>query len=346
LEEHFEAMKKYVFFLRRSSKNYIIDKLGKYGDWCPPGSIPPKKTTVELTSTWFFYHDAFLLSKMAGVLKKQDDKRRLTRLAGEIKTAFNNRFLEKDAYEALRMSPVEKTSSQTSNVLPLYLGMVPNNKKSKVLDALVRSVVNDQDYHLDTGIIGTCYLLDVLTENGHAETAFRVATQKSYPGWGYMIAEGATTLWERWEKIAGGGMNSHNHIMLGSVDAWFYKTVAGVKCLAPGWAKVLIKPPLFQNLDSASASLKTIRGDLRVSWRKKEDRFELDCRIPVGAEAEIHIPLLWRNAVLEEGGRIIWRKGRPVRNQEHLSFQKIKDGRIILNIQSGAYQFRLAKTRE
>ena len=343
LEEHFEAMKRYVFFLRRSSKGRIVDRLGKYGDWCPPGSIPPKKTTVQLTSTWFFYHDALLLAKMAGVLKKQKDKQRLTRLAGEIKTAFNNSFLEKDAYQSLRMSPFEKTISQTANVLPLYLDMVPGKKKGKVLDGLVRSVVNDQDFHLDTGILGTRYLLDVLTENGHAETAFRVASQKSYPGWGYMIAEGATTLWERWEKITGGGMNSHNHIMLGSVDAWFYKTVAGVKCLAQGWKKILIKPPLFRNLDSASASLRTVRGDLRVSWRNKGDRFELDCGIPVGSEAEIHIPLLWKDCALAESGRVIWRNGRRFGYQARLSSQKMEDRRIVLNIQSGAYQFRLAK---
>ena len=343
LEKHFEAMKKYVSFLHRSSKGCIIDKLGKYGDWCPPGSIPPKKTTVELTSTWFFYHDTLFLSKMAGILKKPDDEKRLTRLARDIKTAFNKRFLKQDAYEAVRMSPVEKIASQTSNVLPLYLDMVPKRKRSKVLDALVRSVVSDQDYHLDTGILGTRYLLDVLTENGHAETAFRVATQKSYPGWGYMVREGATTLWERWEKITGGGMNSHNHIMLGSVDAWFYKTVAGVNCLVPGWKKILVKPPLFRDLDSASATLKTIRGDIRVSWRRKEDRFELDLGIPVGVEAEIRIPLLWRNGALKEGGQVLWRKGGRSRNLEGLSFQRIEDRRIILSTQSGAFQFRLEK---
>jgi alpha-L-rhamnosidase len=158
-----------------------------------------------------------------------------------------------------------------------------------------------------------------------------------------MVREGATTLWERWEKITGGGMNSHNHIMLGSVDAWFYKTVAGVNCLVPGWKKILVKPPLFRGLDSASASLKTIRGDIRVSWRRNEDRFELDLGIPVGAEAEIRMPLLWTNGALKESGQVIWRKGRRSRNLEGLSFQRIEDRRIILNSQSGAFQFRLEK---
>lgn len=343
LADHFEAMKKYVYFLRRHDQGRIIKKLGKYGDWCPPGSIPPKKTPVELTSTWFYYQDTLRLSKIARVLKKSKDEKRLTGLARSIKNAFNRYFLKKDGYASVRMSPVEKIASQTSNLLPIYLNMVPKKQKNKVLDVLVHSVVSDQDYHLDTGIIGTRFLLDVLTESGYAEAAYRVATQKSYPGWGYMVQEGATTLWERWEKITGGGMNSHNHIMLGSVDAWFYKTVAGVRCLAPGWEKISICPPLFPNLESASASLKTIRGDIRVSWRKKENFFELKAEVPVGAGAEIHIPRLWRNAILKESGRVVWQKGRESKNLEGLSIRTIEDSQIIIGAQSGTFAFRLEK---
>lgn len=339
-------MKKYVVFLRRSSSGHIIKNLGKYGDWCPPGSIPPKNTPVELTSTWFYYHDALLLSKIAAVLKRRIDAGRLARLAREIKAAFNSRFLKSDGYESVHLSPVEKIASQTSNVLPLYLNMVPKGKKDLVLGTLVRSVVDEQDCHLDTGIIGTRYLLEVLMEGGYADAAFRVVTQKSYPGWGHMVREGATTLWERWEKITSGGMNSHNHIMLGSVDAWFYRAIAGIRCLAPGWRKALIYPLLWPLLDSASASLRTIRGDFRISWRRMENRFEIQLGIPVGAEAEIRIPRPWTDAVLKESGRVIWQNGRRFRDLEGLSLQRIEDKWIILNTGSGAYEFRLEKIRE
>jgi len=343
LASHFEAMEKYVEFLRRSSQGHIIKRLGKYGDWCSPGSVPPKKTPLELTSTWFYYHDALWLSRIAGVLTRREDAKRLARLAREIMGAFNKRFLKGESYESIRLSPVEKITSQTSNALPLSLDMCPKNKKDKVLATLVRSVVDDQDSHLDTGIIGTRYLLDALTENGYADSAYRVVTQRSYPGWGYMAREGATTLWERWEKITSGGMNSHNHIMLGSVDAWFYKAVAGIRCQSAGWEKILICPPLFPGLNSASASLRTIRGDIRVSWKREEGRFDLDVRIPVGAEAEIRIPRPWTDAVLKEGGREIWRNGRRFKDLDGLSFQRIEKNWIILNTGSGAYEFRLKK---
>jgi len=107
--------------------------------------------------------------------------------------------------------------SQTSNLLPLFLDMVPEECREMVVGRLLESVVKQQGLHLDTGIVGLRYLFDVLTGLGYQEIAYRIITQTSYPGWGYMLREGATTLWERWEKIEGEGMNSNNHVMLGSV---------------------------------------------------------------------------------------------------------------------------------
>ena len=89
--------------------------------------------------------------------------------------------------------------------------------------------VKAHDYHLTTGNLCTKYLLEMLTENGYPEVAYKIATQETYPSWGFMLANGATTLWERWEYETGGAMNSHNHPMMGSVDSWFYKYVLGIR---------------------------------------------------------------------------------------------------------------------
>lgn len=219
LERHYPALKKYARFLNGAAHHNLIDKLGKYGDWCPPGSVHPKKTPVALTSTWFYYHDLGVLSRIAEVLGERDDAHAYAKRAEDIRTSFNKAFLGAEGYATVQMTSSDKTSSQTSNVLPLYLNMVPEIDRDRILNKLLDNIVREHDHHLDTGILGTRYLLDVLTENGRADTAFRVATQESYPGWGYMVREGATTLWERWESITGGGMNSHNHITLGSIDA-------------------------------------------------------------------------------------------------------------------------------
>ncbi len=345
LQKHFAGMKKYVDHLTRNAPGRIITQLGKYGDWCSPGEVAPKKTPLELTSTWSYYRAAVLLSRFAEVLGRADDVRGYTRLAGEIKAAFNIHFLRGDQYAALRAGPADRSPSQTSNILPLALDMVPVEKKGLVLERLLESVVKEWDLHPDTGILGARYLLDVLTEAGYGQTAFRVAAQRTYPGWGYMVEQGATTLWERWENLTGAGMNSHNHIMLGSIDAWFYRVVAGLRCDAPAWEKITIRPPLFAGLTDASAEVRTIRGKAGVSWRREEHLFELSLRVPVGAEAVVHFPLDERVDVIEEGGAVIWKDGGAAGRVPGIIFLKNENGYALFQVGSGVYAFR-SQTRD
>jgi alpha-L-rhamnosidase len=338
LQRHFDAMKRYIKFLRTNSDHHIIRKLGKYGDWCPPGSIAPKRTPVELTATWYYYHDTLLLSKIAAALNRSKDHEELAALSVEIKNAFNEYFLKEGEYAVNRFGPVDRSPGQTSNALPLYLDMVPADKKSQVIDRLLHGVVSDQDYHLDTGILGTRYLLDVLTENGFGDVAYKVATQRTYPGWGYMVEEGATTLWERWEKIAGGGMNSHNHIMLGSVDAWFYRVVAGLTCLEPGWKRIRFAPPVFDGLESARASVKTVQGKTAILWQRNEESLSLDVTIPVGSLGVVDVPLIWENQKIEEGNRILWQvEGPVVPNSDDVQFLGLREKQMRFEFGSGEY---------
>ena len=126
---HYAGLKKYIDFLGRNADRGIIRKLGKYGDWCPPGGIVPKKTPVELTATWYYYHDVLILARLAAVLGRGEEAREYDRLAGTIKSAFNETFLGETQYAAVRVSPVDTYPNQTSNVLPLYLDMVPADRK-------------------------------------------------------------------------------------------------------------------------------------------------------------------------------------------------------------------------
>jgi alpha-L-rhamnosidase len=164
LKEHYEGMKKYVKYLSSIAKENLI-YFGKWGDWCPPCNIVPRKTPVELTSSWYYYHDVHLLSKIAQILGHQEDQECFSNKANAIKEAFNAKFL-KGVYDIKKLSPVDRTISQTSNILPLYLDMVPENKKNQVLSTLVKSIKEEFSYHFDTGIVGTRYIFDVLTENG------------------------------------------------------------------------------------------------------------------------------------------------------------------------------------
>jgi alpha-L-rhamnosidase len=340
---HYSPLKRYLDYLGQNADRGIIRKLGKYGDWCPPGSVVPKKTPVELTSTWYYYHDLLILSRLAAIVGRAEDARHYGKLAEDVKAAFNDTFLGEAQYAAIRVSPVDNHPNQTANALPLYLDMVPADRRAKVLASLLDSVVRLQDYHIDTGILGTRYLLDVLTANGAAETAYRVATQKSYPGWGYMIAEGATTLWERWEKLAGHAMNSQNHIMFGSVDAWFYRTLAGLAPAQPGWKAVRVRPHPVADLASAEARIETVAGRFGAAWAKSDESFAIEISVPPGAGGEVHLPLIWPGARILESGQVLWRAGRAVEPAAGIEPAGDDGTWAFFKVGSGTYKFEVRR---
>jgi len=344
LEENYKVIKGWVDFLGTKAEGYIV-KFSKYGDWCPPGYINSPDTPGELVSTWYYYHDAAILSKIASLLGKYDDAEKYKKISEKIKEAFNEKFLEKDQYAPIRLSVTSPPiSSQTSNVLPLFLEMVPEDKKEAVFKNLLDNVITRHDYHVATGIVGTRYLLDTLTKYGRPDVAYRLVSQTTYPSWGYMIREGATTLWERWEYLTGEGMNSHNHIMLGSIDAWFYKALAGINIDpdAPGFERIIIKPHIVGDLKYVSASINTIRGTVSSSWRLEGNSLILEVSIPVNSRGEIHVPDLGlENPVVTESGKVVWRKGVYVKNSSGVISGRREKGYIVFEIGSGSYSFQI-----
>jgi len=354
LEEYYDALKNYVDFLISSSEDNISIH-GRYGDWCAPMNVGSKKTPLNLVSTWYYYHDTLSLSKIAKILGKENDFTLYSKKAEEIKNAFNSKFLltEKlsetfsvNEYEHLQVSKLtDRAISQTSNTLPLYLKMVPEDKEKAIVNTLIEGIKSSYAYHIDTGIVGTRYIFDVLTTYGYPEIAYKMITQTSYPGYGYMIKEGATTLWERWEKLDSSGMNSYNHIMLGSVDTWFYNTLVGVKCLNSGWSSFQIKPFIPDDVNYASASLKTIKGLIYCAWEKINLNFKLTVSIPVGCKVEVWIPLLNDIDTIKEGDSIILEKKSPIETDIGIKFNRLQENYAIFTIGSGYYQFITSKSK-
>jgi alpha-L-rhamnosidase len=345
LEEHYEAMQRYVGYLSAQADGYIIRDLGKYGDWCPPGSILPKRTPMALVSTWYFYHDTMILKRIAEVLRDSSEVASLEEQAKSIRQAFNREFLDDNGYAINKMSPGDTAPSQTSNLLPLALDMVPDGRVDFVIGRLLTSVEDQYDDHLDTGIVGTRFLFDVLTKIGRTDLAYRVASRKSYPGWGYMLTEDATTLWERWEKLTGRGMNSHNHIMLGSVDAWYYKTVAGIEPIEAGWRRVRFAPRAIGELDWASAWVDTVCGRVAISWEITRDpsteQLSVAVEVPVGATGEVIVPAK-TTTTLVEGSTVLFGEGATGEAVDGIVHVEHSDGAFHLHVESGAYYFVLS----
>jgi alpha-L-rhamnosidase len=327
LERAYEGVKKWVSFLLSKSENYVC-KVGTWGDWCPPSHIFPAETPLEVTSTWVMYRDLLTLSAMAETLGRKEDASKYAALAEEVREAFNKAFLKEDHYA---------TGSQTCNVLPLALDMVPKERVEAVVKHLLRDIQVTHDNHLNTGIVGTRYLLEVLSKFDRADVAYTIATQTTYPSWGYMIREGATTIWERWEYLAGEGMNSHNHIMFGTVDIWFYRNLGGVRVIKPGFEEVEIRPDQVE-LKFVAVSLNTVRGPLRVEVERGVST-RMRVSVPVGTSAKVYVPIPGPNAVVREGKTVIWAEGRAKESPEGIKGIRLQDRYLEVEVGSGDFDF-------
>jgi alpha-L-rhamnosidase len=162
-----------------------------------------------------------------------------------------------------------------------------------------------------------------------------------------MIKEGATTLWERWEYMAGRGMNSHNHIMFGTVDTWFYRVLAGINHdpSAPGFKRIKIKPYVLGDLNYVSASVKTIRGLVSSSWKKEQNALVLEVVLPVNSEGEICLPLSGlKNPVVKESGKAVYKDNSYVKDISGITSVKRDDDYLTFNVGSGTYSFRISES--
>ena len=291
IETNYDAMKKWTDYLLSRSENGILE-YSYYGDWCPPrdylmdpnGSGVSRDTPGALMSTGYLYYCSRLISKMAGLLGLDDDAAKYAGIADEVREAFNRRFWDEEAGGY-------GSNNQACNSFAIYLGMPSDEMRARALKNLVEDV-KAHDYHLTTGNLCTKYLLEVLSEYGHEDVAYRIATQTTYPSWGFMLSKGATTIWERWEYLTGDAMNSHNHPMMGSIGSWFYKYLLGLvpDFDDPGFSTFTVKPCYPDGLDYASGSLKTVKGKISVSWERKGRSVSLKLTVPGNSTAVVYVP--------------------------------------------------------
>jgi len=331
LEEHYDGIKKYVEFLRTRAENDLV-KFSYYGDW-----VAVDRTPGDIVSSFYYYYDVKVLAEMAKVLGKEADAKAYEDLAAAIKTAFHREYFDPEIRGYAN-------GTQTANTLPLFLGLVPEKMRGAVWGSLFDNIVYKNNSHLSTGIIGTKYIMELLTNNGASDLAYDIVTQTTYPSWGYMIENGATTLWELWQLRQGPSMNSHNHPMFGSVGSWLYKALAGIN-LAPGsvgFEKIRIVPQMVRDLRYAAGSTRTVRGEVSSSWSRDERSVRLEVVIPVGSEAEVVIPRFnLENVMIKEGDQVVWDgQGYKAGVQGIRGVEKAQTG-FLVKIGSGRYAFKL-----
>jgi len=331
LAQHYEGIKRYAELLRREAGESRIITRNCYGDW-----IGVTGTPGDLISTGSFVQVSGLLARMAGALGKENDAREYTGLRAKVAQAFNARFFD-------AKTGSYGNGSQFSNAFPLWLGIVPSEHHDAVLESLLRDI-DKRNGHLSSGFIGTPYLMATLLREGRADVAYTVATREDYPGWGFMIANGATTIWELWELKVGNGMNSHNHPALGFVSGWFYEALAGIRpdSSSPGWERFTVAPKPVGNLKWARGALDTVRGRVASRWRLTKRGIDVWVSVPANSRADVFIPKLGRKEFrIEESGVTIWRGGRLAEDVTGVTGAEDDGDCLRFEVCSGQYAFSL-----
>ena len=297
LEEHYDAMEKYMQFLAKERchghirSHPKIDKWGGFGDWLALDGSGKNDggTSRDLIGTAFYAYDAHLMSAIAHVLGKLDDVARYNHLHDQIVEAFRHRFVTPEGLLAC--------GTQTAYVLALHFELIPENAQAIAFDELVRDL-EKRDYHLATGFVGTPYLLDVLEKHDRLDVAYKLLEQETFPSWIFPIKNGATTIWERWDgwtKEKGFQdkfMNSFNHYAYGAVGAWMTRSVAGLELDSeePGYRHIIFRPRPGGSLTWAEASLQTDRGQVGIKWRLDSTGLVLNLTVPQGSRASLDAP--------------------------------------------------------
>lgn len=275
--------------MENAAENHILSDGGEIGDWvppvefCAPGTCRSGLVPKELVATALYGYAVSLTAKIAEFLGEKEHAAALKLQFRAIREAFNGRFYRGEGRYG--------SDSQAAYSYALCCGMVPEKLREAAFARLAERFEAD-GRKLTTGNIGTKYLLEALSESGRSDLAFGLVDSTEYPGWGYMLANGATTLWERWENATGSGMNSHNHPMLGSVGGWLCKYPAGIRPLpdSDGFDRFLLAPHFIGGLNGVEAVYDSRAGEIRSHWKRENGRIVWEYAVPPNSTALIRLP--------------------------------------------------------
>ena len=323
LRDHYEGMKRYVAYLGSRAKDHIIDY--GLGDWYDIGPKAPgvaQLTPRALTATAFYYWDISTLEQAARVLGRNDDAQTYARLRREVGEVFNRQFYNPQTHQY-------STGSQTANAIPVVFGLAPAQDAAAVLENIVQDIRQRGD-SLTAGDIGYRYLLRALAHGGRSDVIFAMNSRSDRPGYGYQLAQGATSLTEAWNARRS---SSQNHFMLGHILEWFYADLAGIQAdpNAIACKKIRIRPSPVGDVTWTKASYDSPRGRIVSSWKREDGKFTLDVTIPPNTTATIYIPAKDAASVTEGGSGIGEPEGIRLLGQEGQS--------IVCEVGSGEYRF-------
>lgn len=323
--ENWEAMTRWMDFLSRNNPDCLWQNARglDLGDWLSVDAVQPADETTPraLVATAYWAYAAQLMAEMAAAIGREAQSAHYCDLRKKIVSAFGKTFVRDDGTVG--------NGSQTGHVLALHFGLVPARLRPAAAAKLVAEI-EGRGTKLSTGFLGTPYLIDVLLDTGQTETAIRLLLQTKYPSWGYMVAQGATTMWERWNSDIGDlSMNSYNHYAFGAIVGTLYRRFAGIAPAAPGFSEILVDPVFDVRIGRVRAEYHSQMGCIVTDVNGDGSGVNrLKLTVPSGATAKVLLPKLR-----------FWREGeRPLADRADMKLEI--NGALAVHVGSGVFDFR------
>jgi len=335
--KHYPSMKKWIGYMKGKymTKDYIITK-DSYGDWCVPPESPElihskdssRITDPQLIATAYYYYLLKLMQKFALLTNHREDVAGFAAEATKVGVAFNTKFYNSSKAQY-------SNNTVTANILSLAFDLVPQGDNGKVFKNIADKIEKENKGHISTGVIGTQWLMRWLTKYDRADIAFQLASNTTYPSWGYMIENGSTTIWELWNgNTANPSMNSQNHVMLlGDLLVWMYENLGGIQSDSNevAFKRIIMKPSFDVNLSYATASYQSPQGTIKSSWKKENGELKWEISIPANSTSLVYIPAK-SEAEVKEGNQL-------ASKSDCVRFIKMENGKAVFEIGSGQYSF-------
>jgi len=365
LAKHYETMKSWVAFLASKTEGNLLQFYALHaeqpeweflGDWVAPrrdmttydwqnvfepepsvadgqpafehatGNWPDLASNV-LFNSMFLYANMTIVAKIAQLLGDAALASQYYVRAEAVKHAINERFYDRE-------KAVYGNGEQPYQAFALLLDIVPDGESGRVLDSLIRDIEEVRGGHLDTGHFGTRFLLNALTDSGREDIAYKLVSNRTFPSWGYMIEQGATTIWEQWNPHM-----SRIHSCFVSVGAWFYKGLGGIRMdpEAPGFQHFHVRPFFAENISFAKTTFRSMYGNIVSDWSTDRQGLRLRLEIPANSTADVYLPADCIDRVLEAG--------RPAQLSAGVSWLGEADGKMVFRLVSGCYHFEVKDVR-
>ncbi|WP_405552819.1 family 78 glycoside hydrolase catalytic domain [Streptomyces canus] len=328
LRENYPAMRKFFQFVRTSAGPDLLEP-GRTTFFTNDWLNLDDPTEQGILGTAYYAENARMMAETAKALGDDAAASDYGKLSADIRDAFTKAYVAADG--------TVKGNSQTGYAMALAMNLVSDPALvDKVGEKFVAKLAL-ADYHLRTGFIGTPLLLPALSRIGRDDLAYKMLLHKDYPSWGYEVANGATTMWERWNSIMPNGdfgpvdMNSFNHYAYGAVGDWMFQNIGGISALEPGYKRSRIAPVPGGNLTEGTGSLTTVYGRLSSKWSTHNGAINLKVTVPVNTVAEIHVPTKTPRAVTEGG--------RPADAAKGVRFLRMEKGAAVFEVGSGSFDF-------